>query len=748
MKDCLKKKRSKLPLLLIATVLAITNYSFGLPTKTAHSTIDLISEQTYIPTGGGEISLGVYLSPDPGWHAYWINPGDAGKEPRVRWTLPNGIEASKFAFPVPHVIPFEDLNTYAYEEPILLVTQLTVPSGLEEGATYTVEGAASWVVCDDKLCVPERSNISLSMTASASEELSDYAEMFSVARSKVAEPVTWPAAFELKDGSVEFLIVPDQQHPVFINNQGVRPDYLYVVEKRLVEYGSQSSTVGPPTGFSMPAHRLAERTESTAVIVTYSNDDDDAFAFELEIPKGDVKQLMQEVPPSGSSGTGVGTPFSDNSGGFSLNNPQSFLAAIIAAFIGGLILNAMPCVFPVLSMKAMSLVNMSTADRTHARQSGIMYTVGILVAFLVIAIVLLGIRATGEAVRWGFYLQLPIVNALFGLVMVAIGLNMLGVFEVGTKLMGVGQSLTVGSERRAAFFTGLLAVVVATPCSLLFMAPALGWAFTQPAIVALMTVMFLGLGLAFPYTLLSFVPVVAKIMPKPGAWMHNLRQILAFPMFFTAVYLFWVVGNSTSAHAMAFSLIAATCISFALWAYGKSAFSDKKVVWLTTATVGLAATAYAMTGVLNFGDSSKQVNETSAGQLGDLQLEPFNPERVLGYIADGQPTFVYFTADWCVSCKVNERVALATEKVGQLFNNKGIKVIEGDWTLEDPDITEWLAKYNRIGVPLYLYFPKGSSLETATVLPQILFPDIVIEAITDADVAASDQISALTTRNY
>ena len=730
-------RKKPFSILLLLACLACVQFSFALPTKTAHSTVDLISEQVYLPPDGGEIALGLYLSPDPGWHAYWLNPGDAGKEPRVRWTLPDGFEASEFIFPVPHVIPFEDLNTYAYEEPILLETLITVPAGLREGTTYQIEGSASWVVCDDKLCVPERTKVSLSLTVEDNAELSDYAEMFLDARSKVAESVAWPAAFELKEDSVEFRIVPDSTHSIFQNNQELKPKYLFIEEKKLVEYGSQTTSGGAATGITMAAHRLAERTESTRAILTYTNDDDEEFAFQVEIHKGDINAVMQEVPPAGTAATDIGSPFMGDSGGFSLNNPTSFLAAIIAAFVGGLILNAMPCVFPVLSMKAMSLVNMSTADRSHARQSGIMYTVGILVAFVVIAIVLLGIRATGEAVRWGFYLQLPIVNALFGLVMVAIGLNMLGVFEFGTKLMGVGQSLTVGSERKAAFFTGLLAVVVATPCSLLFMAPALGWAFTQPAIVALMTVMFLGLGLAFPYALLSFVPVVAKILPRPGAWMQNLRQVLAFPMFFTAVYLFWVVGNSTSASAMAFALIAATCISFALWAYGKSAFSDKKIAWLTTATVGLAATVYAMTGVLNFGDSSKQVNQTNAGQLGDLQLESFDSEKVLGYIASGQPTFVYFTADWCVSCKVNERVALATEKVGRLFNDRGIKVIEGDWTLEDPQITEWLAKYNRIGVPLYLYFPEGSSLETATVLPQILFPDIVIDAITAADAIAT-----------
>ena len=730
-----ESKSRSIPAIAVIVGLAMLGVAHGAPTRTTHSAVELLYEQEFLPTAGGEITLGLYLAPDPGWHAYWINPGDAGKEPKVRWDLPEGFEAGEFDFPVPHVIPFEELNTYGYEEPLLLLSQVTVPAGLEAGNEYVLAGTASWVVCDDKLCVPERANVSVSMTVDEDDELSDYAQMFTDARAKVPQDVSWPATFELVDGNVVFRIRVMEPQETFESNQALKTDYLYVAEKRLVEYSSQDKSDGPVIGFSMPAHRLAERTESTDAILAFKGDDGATFAVKLTIDKGSVDAFMQEVPPTTgfASDSPGGVYGGGDAGGFSINNPQSFLAAIVAAFIGGLILNAMPCVFPVLSMKAMSLVNMSTADRSEARASGLMYTVGILVAFLLIAVVLLSIRATGEAVRWGFYLQLPIMNAIFGLVMVAIGLNMLGVFEFGTRLMGVGQSLTVGSERKAAFFTGLLAVVVATPCSLLFMAPALGWAFTQHAVVALATTMFLGLGLAFPYALLSFVPVVAKILPKPGGWMQNLRQVLAFPMFFTAVYLFWVVGNSTSASAMAFALIAATCIGFALWAYGKVAFSEKKIAWLSTATVGLAATAYALTGVLNFGDSSKVANDASASQLGALQIESFEPDRVLSYIADGKPAFVYFTADWCVSCKVNERVALATEKVGRFFNERGITVVEADWTLEDPEITEWLARYGRIGVPLYLYFPSGSTLDTPTILPQILFPDLVVDAISSAD---------------
>lgn len=410
-----------------------------------------------------------------------------------------------------------------------------------------------------------------------------------------------------------------------------------------------------------------------------------------------------------------------------------FFAAIIFAFLGGVILNLMPCVFPILSMKALSLVELANTESRAARTNGVMYTLGILVAFCAVAAVMVVFRSAGEAVGWGFHMQNPAVVVGLGLLMVAVAMNLLGAFEVGTRVTGVGQGLARGSGSPQAFVTGVLAVVVATPCMAPFMAGALGYALIQPAAVTFAVFLVLGLGLAFPYLLLCFVPAAASLLPKPGAWMATFRHCLAFPMLITALWLFWIVGRQLGPTSMFAALLSATAAAFALWAYGRGFNSRLKRAWYATAVLGAIAGGFAFSQVEANRIVPRAEGELSGGMLGGLKLERFDSDRVKQYIAAGQPTFVYFTADWCLSCKTNERVALATDEVAEAFNSRGIKVVEGDWTTEDPVITEWLGMYDRAGVPLYLYFPEGSSLRTATILPQILTPGIVIDVIDKAE---------------
>ena len=348
----------------------------------------------------------------------------------------------------------------------------------------------------------------------------------------------------------------------------------------------------------------------------------------------------------------------------------------------------------------------------------------------------MALREAGQAVGWGFQLQSPAVNLALGLLMLGIALNLFGVFEIGTRIMGAGQTLTAGGERRAAFFTGLLAVVVATPCTAPFMAGALGYALVQPAAVALSVFLALGLGLAFPYLLLSYVPAAGRVLPKPGPWMATFKNVLAFPMLATAVWLFWVIGKQLGVDSMTVALVAALSFAFAVWAYGRVAHARRPYAWSAAALVGLAGAVLIGLRIEDYRAAPVSLSGTDAGTLGQLELERFTPERVTGYIDAGEPVFLYFTADWCVSCKVNERVALATDSVGEAFNERGIKVVEGDWTSEDPLITQWLDRYGRVGVPLYLYFPVGSSLDNPTILPQILLPEIVIDTIAAADANA------------
>ncbi len=691
------------------------------PQKTKYSTIDLVAESTSLPADGGAVAIGFSIQPDETWHAYWKNPGDAGMEPSISWELPDGFAVGEFAFPTPHVLPFGELNTYGYEEPILLIATLIVPGGLEAGERVDLAGKARWVVCDDNVCVPERADVMLTFDVGDAAPNPDTAELFAEARRKIPVDVDWPAQFELRGDKVIIEIASDD---LPADPAGA---YLFVESRKLVKYGSQTAGfTRAGLSFSMEAARRAADEAATRAVLTYTDASGEQRAVGVAIDKA-----------SGPLATGAASVSMAASGG-----GLGFWEAAFYAFLGGIILNLMPCVFPILSMKALSLMNMAKQDQGAARESGLLYTLGVLVAFAAIGIAILGFRAAGNAVYWGFQFQNGPVNMLVAMLMVVIGLNLLGVFEIGTRIMGVGQELTQGGERKAAFFTGVLAVVVATPCGAPFMATAIGFAFQQSSAILVTIFLALGFGLAFPYLLLSFVPNVGKKLPKPGQWMESFKHFLAFPMFLAALYFFWVGGRVLGVSSMFAGLVTALALAFTLWAYGKAAMARVKGAWYVTALLGLLATGYVYTKI----DASKVVldedGHVAAGMLGGLELEHFDPEQVKQYIADGQPVFVYFTADWCISCKANERVALSTDTVAEAFNSRGIKVVEGDWTLEDPVITEWLEMYDRAGVPLYLYFPQGSSLESVTILPQILTPGIVVNAIVAADEAAGDLVIA------
>ena len=719
-----------------AAVLALAaGAAWAQPVKTSHSTVELIAEQGSLPAAGGALVLGLRLAPDPTWHAYWVNPGDAGKEPSMKWTLPEGFEAGPLQFPAPHLVPFGDLNTYAFEEPIVLLAEVAVPGGLAPGEILQLGGEARWVVCDDALCVPERARLSLRLAVDDGAADPAAAQRFAAAWAKIPQLVDWQARFALADGEVRFQIAPPAEAGA------IAAPYLFVQPKRVVRYGYQTWGQTPRgLSFAMQAGAKAEGWQSLPAVLSYADASGASRSVALVLERTE-DSLAAPSKSGGATGgaAGAGGAAGGSSGGSGAADlgTLSLGKAVLFAFLGGIVLNLMPCVFPILSMKALSLVNLSRADLRIARQSGLLYTAGILAAFALVGAALLALRQGGQAVGWGFQMQSPFVNVGLGLLMLAIGLNLFGVFEIGARLMGAGASLAEGGERKSAFFTGLLAVVVATPCTAPFMAGALGYALVQPPALALAVFLVLGFGLAFPYLLLSLIPSLSRALPRPGPWMATLRSLLAFPMLATALWLFWIVGRQLGATSMSVALLAALCLAFALWAFGRSAAAVRRPVWQAAAVLGLIACVALSANVKRYLDAPGAMAEAAPSALGGLQPERFSPERVKGYIAEGQPAFVYFTADWCVSCKVNERVALATDAVANAFQERGVKVVEADWTAEDPVITEWLEMYDRVGVPLYLYFPQGSSLATATILPQILLPQIVINALDRADHAAA-----------
>ena len=429
-----------------------------------------------------------------------------------------------------------DFNTYGFKSAILLLADVDVPPGLEAGTSIRFAGRADWVVCDDELCVPEEAEVALEWIVGDGGANDRVRDRFAAARAALPEPVSWPAVFAVADGRVDFdVAIPDGAS---VPAMSVAPT-LFVADERLVRYGEQTATrTGTGLRFAFAAAGRAAEYDAADAVLRYRDADGGEQSVRLGITRS-AAPLPGATLPVGGEAARPGV------------DVAAVARALLFGLLGGVLLNLMPCVFPILSLKALGLADLSNAGARAARESGLLYTAGVLVTFLAIAILLIVLRQAGAAVGWGFQLQSPWVNIALALGMVAIGLNLAGVFEIGTRTMGIGQGLTGSGERRAAFSTGALAVVVATPCTAPFMAGALGFALVQPVPVALAVFLALGLGLALPYVAITMMPALARALPRPGPWMATFRHVLAFPMFATALWLFWVIGRQLGATAMA-----------------------------------------------------------------------------------------------------------------------------------------------------------------------------------------------------
>jgi thiol:disulfide interchange protein DsbD len=419
-----------------------------------------------------------------------------------------------------------------------------------------------------------------------------------------------------------------------------------------------------------------------------------------------------------------------------LTNPNqepqhSLFVLMLFAGLGGLILNLMPCVFPVLSIKAISVVEQAKKHPGVVRLKGLVFAAGVISSMLALAAVLLGLRAGGEEIGWGFQLQSPLFVTLLIYLLLAVGLNLSGVFEFGGGLAGVGDGLTHGDGYRASFFTGLLTTLVATPCTAPFMAPALGAALTQPAINALCIFAALGVGLSLPFVLLSFAPWMRRVLPKPGAWMDTLKQVFAFPIYATAAWLLWVLSHETSSFGLGAALAGTVLIGLAAWAYQKSNSSSGggKVTVLATAVIALLL---AIILPVRFADTAvAATGDAAPAKPGDDVWQPYSEARVAELNAAGKPLLVNFTASWCLTCLVNERNAFSDSAVQEIFRDKQVTLMKGDWTNRDPAITHALAAFGRAGVPLYVVYNSKPGAEPL-VLPQLLTAGIVQGAFADA----------------
>lgn len=660
----------------------------------SHSSATLFSE--YAVAAPGEIIwLGLEMRPREGWHSYWKNYGDSGAAPIFYWTLPEGVTAGEPLYPVPHRMPIGPLMNYGYEAPNTLLIPLTIENSYARNS-IPISVDIEWLVCEIE-CVPQDGSWASEIPVGTLDVSDEVAGLFSAARMALPELAIWNASLEIYDAQSRLKIYVDQSEV-----PGLAEAYFFPEGEGVTEYAAEQQWALTEEGLFVDMRRTVGGLEATSgngvVLLTFEDGSNRAVEIEASIV-----QQAAPVPTSGGSAPLVQATL-------------PLWQAVLFALLGGMVLNLMPCVFPVLSLKAFSFISANAKTASERQQEGWAYTAGIWVSFMVIVAALLLIKSGGAAIGWGFQLQEPAFVGALVLLMVLVALSLSGMFNITIGVEGAGQGLAAESGNKGAFFQGVLAALVATPCTAPLMAPAIGFALTQPAPVVFLIFSLLAFGLALPFLALSYSPALARMMPRPGAWMETLKQALAFPMYLTAAWLLYVFNLQAGATATLALLVGVIVAIFGVWLWQSFKGQIGRAIAVLFFLGALGSIIY---------QPFAQEPGTETQSAGDIQA--YSEENLSALLADGETVFAYFTAEWCITCKVNEQVALFTDETQALFANKGIRMLKGDWTNRNAEIANLLADYGRAGVPLYLLFANGSS--EAVILPEILTPGIIADAV-------------------
>ena len=708
--------------------------------RTENVSARLISERAAI-TPGETIHVALWKDIRDNWHTYWRNPGDAGEATVIDWELPDGFSAGEIVWPAPKTIQLAGvLTNYGYEGELILPVAITAPSDLAAGEDVTLHARATWLVCEE-ICIPEQVDLELTLpVADGPAALGTQGEEVARTVRDAPRPEGFDAGLERVGESVRLTVASESLRDA-IASESLRAVHFFPFSGAAIDHNAPQPAAFGERGLAVdlaPGFELRENLAPTPGVLAFEQQVGGAWraraveiaadvtpvdigAFDVGFSaSADIDGAREGGAPDAALNAERSLDASDTSATLSL---AGLLGVLAAAFLGGLILNLMPCVLPVLSIKALGLMQATPAK---ARAHGLLFLAGVLATFLAFAGVLLVLQSAGHAAGWGFQLQSPLFVAGLALLMFIIGLNLMGVFEIGSSLQGVGGELASKTGGQGAFFTGMLAVVVATPCTAPFMAGALGVAFAQPPLIALMIFLSLGLGLAAPFVALSFAPGLSAMLPKPGVWMDTLKQFFAFPMFLTAIWLVWVLAQQAGAAGVAAVLLVMAAIAFLIWTLRVSA--GQRGLAPSAARVGawtlLAFSVVSLVGASLLAPPMHGVRASASAS--GLQEEAWSAARVAELRAEGRPVFVDFTAAWCITCQANKATALRRPAVIEAMTKKGVVFMTADWTNRDEAIRAELATYGRSGVPLYLLFgPEGE----AAVLPQLLTPTIVLNAL-------------------
>ncbi len=655
-----------------------------------HTRIALIAESMK-PAPGQPLAIGFELTPRPGWHTYWVNPGDAGAPTRVAWTLPAGVaEPGALAYPVPDRLIISGLMNYVYTHANVLLTSVTPPADLPRGAPFGIKAKVTWLVCSEDQCVPESATLNLDTVIGDGSTDAESGYRIALARAALPKPLAAKASWAIAGGRFS-LAIP------YGNPKAVRSAYFYPDSDGVIDYAApQSVTIaGEALRIETAAAKDAAPPADIKGVLRVDRDGDEhPLGFAISAARGSV--------PAAGIAIGSDMPVAQ---------PPGLALILLGAVLGGIILNIMPCVFPILSLKALSLAKGNIAPGA-ARADALAYAAGLIVVCMGLGGLVLLLRAAGSEVGWAFQLQDPRVITALLLLVTAIALNLAGLFEITLSTGSAGDSLIAKGGITGSFATGALAAFVATPCTGPFMAGALGAALVLPPVAAIAVFAGLGFGIAIPFLLVGFVPALRRMLPRPGPWMVTLRAILSIPMFLTALALAWVLGRQAGVAGMTAGLAGALGLGLLLWWLGARQ-ARRASSWVPMG--GALAAAVLAIATLPIAPPAASATETSAPAA--LKAQPFNLDRLAALRASHTPVFLYMTADWCLTCKVNERGALADAAVAAAFAKKGIAVIEGDWTRGDPAISKWLADQGRAGIPVYVFYGADGRPEE---LPQIL----------------------------
>ena len=627
---------------------------------------------------------------DPEWHTYWANPGDSGEPVQISWKIPDGLSAGDIIWPLPRPIPTGPIVNYGFDDQAVFPVPFELSETAAPGDILTIEADVYYLVCKD-ICIPEDAVLSLSVEIGDPLIHDRWNDVINLARSASPKLGDIEAGIERagNDIALSFTKLPEGDYS---------KAYFFPWAQGVIDHSSPQRVQVTGKGVQIKTARGFDWDKGTPKSA------DGVLSFEK-----DGKLTGRQVNVAVGSAPDIGASVEASTDAASVAKIGLF-GAIIGAFLGGIILNIMPCVFPVISIKALSIAKSAHGERKAIRKDAWAYTIGILASFLVLTIILLMLKAGGNEIGWGFQLQDPRVIGFLALLLFAVGLNLLGVFDIAGGFQNTGQELTRSGGFTGSFFTGVLAVLVATPCTAPLMAGAIGYAFTQPAIVTIAVFMALGLGFALPFLLLAYIPALSQRLPKPGDWMVKFKEFLAFPMFAAAIWLVWVLVQQTGEIGLRNILLAMLGLGFAIWLLKqKSKFSKTLGAVTMIATLALPITLHA--------------------QSVELHGEAWSNEKVAELRADGQAVFVDFTAAWCVSCKVNELTVLNTDEIKQVFKDTNTAFLTADWTNKNDVIARELEKYGRSGVPLYLFYPSGNNDVSPEILPQILTKSMVREKL-------------------